>query len=141
MYRLCSRIRIMAFAACSAVYADSYWSHQCPGFATTEQPYLYLCTADAYKGDPLYITNTSVPDLGRIQIGKEYSDFFNDKASSLRIRGKWRVCTERSYGGQCTDISSADWKSELGIDSTKAKLEVGFADSISSVKLLSCSRF
>ena len=131
---------VLALLAAAAAHAESFSARQCPNFATTEQPYLYLYTEDEYAGEPLYITNASVPDLGEVQLGKTRSSLFNDKASSLRARGKWRICTETAYGGKCLDISSKDWKSELMIGSLKDKLGAEFEDSISSLKLLSCSQ-
>lgn len=122
-------------------FGDSYSAEQCPNFASTEQPYLYLYTAERYRGDPLYVTNASISDLGSVRIGASYSSFFNDKASSLRARGKWRICTEPSYGGRCVEVSSTTWKSELMIESLSGRYGSEFNDSISSIKLLSCSQF
>ena len=123
------------------VRGDTYSGQQCPNFATTEQPYLYLYTSEWYQGYPLYVTNANIPDLGHLPQASSYSSFYDDKASSLRVRGKWRICTSSSYGGACVDVSSSSWKSELMVESLAAKFGDEYDDSISSIKLLSCSQY
>lgn len=129
------------WALATVAGAESYSSRQCPNFSTTEQPYLYLYTAEHYQGAPLYITNASIPNLGDVRIGMSYSNYFNDKAASLRVRGKWRVCTNSSYGGKCADVQSDDWKSEKMMSDLKAVLGGDFEKSITSVRLTSCSQY
>ena len=126
---------------CVILRGDSYWSHQCPGLSANDQPYLYVYSEDDYHGEPLFITNASVPDLGSLQTGRSSTDYFNDKAAAIRLRGKWRVCTGRDYTGECADLSSSDWKSELKIPSTRRELGEEFSRSITSVKLVSCEEF
>ena len=140
MKRSWIRIALLALATSAAAYPDAYSGEQCPNFSTTEQPYLYLSTAEDYEGVPLYLTNVSVPDLARVPAGLYFTSYFDDKASSLRVRGKWLVCTKPEYAGKCAEVSSSDWKSELQVADAGEKLGATLEDSISSVELLSCSQ-
>lgn len=134
-------IVLMSAVLATLAHADSYSSQQCPNFATTEQPYLYLYTEPGFTGDPLYVTNASIPDLRNVRLAAASSSYFNDKASSVRLRGRWRICTSASYGGQCVDVSSDDWKSEEMVSSLADRFGDSFEDSISSIKLLGCAQY
>jgi len=48
---------------------------------------------------------------------------FNDRISSIRVRGRWEVCTDAEFRGRCRII-----------DSDVRNLSGGFNDSISSVR-------
>lgn len=135
------RLLSLALVGASLSQAESYSSKQCPSFATTDQPYFYLYSGEQYSGAPLYITNASAADLGSLKIGLVVSSYFDDAASSVRLRGRWQVCTQSSYGGKCTDVASSDWKSELMIPSLAVKFGSDFDDSISSIRLLGCSQY
>ncbi len=136
-----TRIGLLLVIAAGYAAADSFSAEQCPNFAKEEQPYFYLYTAEGFMGDPLYITNASIPDLGAVQIGLSYSSYFDDKASSLMLRGKWRICTDDSYGGDCKDLSSSSWKSELATSSIQEEYGEEFNNLISSIQLQGCSQF
>ena len=141
MKNIASLLLLGLVVASAFATAESYSAQQCPNFATTEQPYLYLYTSENYQGDPLYLTNASVPNLGNIHTGLGYSSRFNDRMASIRLRGKWRICVDTAYGGECVEVQSKDWKSELMIQSVKSRFGVAFEESVSSVKLLSCSQY
>jgi hypothetical protein len=48
---------------------------------------------------------------------------FNDRISSIRVQGRWEVCTDAQFGGRCRII-----------DSDQRNLSGGFNDNISSVR-------
>jgi|GEM_PF-6018732 len=123
------------------VAAESYSSKQCPNFSTTEQPYFYLYTGVGFTGSPLYVTNASIANLGNLRISMSTTNYFNDKASSARLRGRWRICTGTSYGGECVEVSSDTWRSEEMVSSLAERFGPQFEDSVSSIKLLSCSQY
>ncbi len=139
--------RLLLFVACGLCLAplsldgDSYAAKQCPKFATTEQPYFYLYTGTNFLGDPLYVTNASVPNLGAVPKAAGHSSYFDNRAASVRLRGKWRICTDPAYGGVCADVQSRDWKSERMVASLAAELGADFENSVSSVKLVSCTQY
>lgn len=123
------------------VAAESYSSKQCPNFSTTEQPYFYLYTGVDFSGSPLYVTNASIANLGNLRISMSTTSFFNDRGSSARLRGRWRICTGTSYAGECAEISSDTWKSEEMVSNFAERFGAQFEDSVSSIKLLSCSQY
>ena len=134
-------IILMLAALATLAQADSYSAEQCPNFATTEQPYFYLYTESDFSGSALFVTNASIPDLGHVRFSATTSSYFNDKASSARLRGRWRICTSTSYQGQCVDVSSDTWRSEEMVATLGGRFGGSFDDSVSSVKLLGCSQY
>lgn len=135
------KILLLVLASSGSAMPDSFNGRQCPNLADSEQPYLYLFTSEGYQGDPLYITNASIEDLGHMPTGLSVSSRFDDQASSFMLRGKWRICVDRFYQGRCVDVSSASMSSELMVPSIENEFGAEFDDAMSSVKLLGCSQY
>ncbi|MCC7326181.1 MAG: beta/gamma crystallin family protein [Burkholderiales bacterium] len=71
---------------------------------------------------PRYTANGSVSDLSRVG--------FNDRASSMKIRGgSWQVCADSFFRGQCVTLNAGSYRSlsTIGLDNQVSSLrEVGW---------------